>query len=236
MEGVDVGMGNRIAGIYMIRNKKNGKVYIGQSVDIDSRIKKYLWAAKNPDATYHEAVRDIIKDMRVHGLKNFDFTILETGPKYEDTEFRLNREIKLIAEYNCMNPHGYNLTPGGEYGPTKPRAQGFLEKISRAKAVWLYDCKNNNVRLFFTGAKGVGDKLGYGKDVMSHTVKRGSMVDKRYYIIPANFDDRHKILEKIKAKKVDNDFNSQRAKSRAGNVFNKYKEVVEIIDKIEHFD
>jgi group I intron endonuclease len=57
-----------ICGIYKIENLINGKIYIGQSIEIEQRWKKHL--AASDDFLIHKALRK-------YGKENFSFTILE---------------------------------------------------------------------------------------------------------------------------------------------------------------
>lgn len=100
-----------ICGIYKITNKINNKSYIGQSVNINNRW--YVHKATKDDYPIHRAIQK-------YGKNNFSWEILE-----ECTESQLSeREIYYIAKYNTFmyakNSNGYNLTPGGEQGNTKP--------------------------------------------------------------------------------------------------------------------
>lgn len=67
-----------MTGIYMIRNKENGKVYIGQSVDIEKRWKDHRWLLRhgkhhsphlqraynqNPQSLVYEVVMECPEDM-----------------------------------------------------------------------------------------------------------------------------------------------------------------------------
>ena len=55
-------------GIYKIENLINGKVYIGQSIEIERRFKKHLTAKDN--TVIHKAIRK-------YGKENFSLQILE---------------------------------------------------------------------------------------------------------------------------------------------------------------
>lgn len=87
-------------GIYKITNLINGKIYIGQSVNIKNRFSTHKGF---PTANY------MYNDMKEFGLENFTFeTIIICAPEY------LNLYEKLcIDHYNCVHPNGYNLTKGG---------------------------------------------------------------------------------------------------------------------------
>lgn len=96
-------------GIYKIENTINGKVYIGQSVDINKRITVHKSNANNPKiGRAHDLY--IYTAIRKHGIENFDFSIVELCDRSE-----LNaRERYWIAYYKSNHKeHGYNLNDGG---------------------------------------------------------------------------------------------------------------------------
>ena len=221
----------KIAGVYMIRNKINGKVYIGQSVDVRFRWKRYLWAV-NSTASYSETKRSITKALREYGPENFEFKILDADPKCQDAYYRYEREAELIAKYKSYDPdYGYNSTTGFEgylyYGEYKPRKQQRREILKRAKPIYLYDTKEKRALLVFGGAKTVGDIFGHGKDVMSHIVKRGSIFKDRYYLIPANKSERKIVIDKIRRKKIDTAHPTKRNQTRAEASYKAYMKAVE---------
>ena len=88
-------------GIYKITNKLNGKVYIGQSRDIDARWRQHINAKDN------YAIHNAIKK---YGKENFSFEVLLECP----AEMLNVWERDMIALYDCISPNGYNLTEGGE--------------------------------------------------------------------------------------------------------------------------
>lgn len=92
-----------LSGIYKIENLINGKIYIGQSIDIYNRFYQHQ---HTKDKYYlHRAIQ---KD----GIKNFDFSILEKN--LFSKENRNEREKYWIQYYNSIAPNGYNLTKGGD--------------------------------------------------------------------------------------------------------------------------
>ncbi len=96
-------------GIYKIENTINGKVYIGQSVDINKRITVHKSNANNPKiGKAHDLY--IYTAIRKHGIENFDFSIVELCDRPE-----LNaKERYWIAYYKSnQKEHGYNLNDGG---------------------------------------------------------------------------------------------------------------------------
>lgn len=94
--------------IYIIKNKINNKVYIGQAVDPQHRFISHISRAKtNAD---HSAIHDAIIAL---GKENFYYEILE-----QNIENYNEREQYWIKYYNSIVPNGYNLTQGGEEPPT----------------------------------------------------------------------------------------------------------------------
>jgi group I intron endonuclease len=90
--------------IYMIRNKVNGKVYIGQTVrNISRRFSEHM---KKPINNH------LNNAYNKYGKENFEFIVLETC----DTLEELNKKEKYYIElYDSMNrDKGYNLTSGGD--------------------------------------------------------------------------------------------------------------------------
>ena len=90
----------KVRGIYKVTNKINGKVYIGQSVDIGKRWRQHM-AAKD-DIYFHKAIQK-------YGVENFEWEVIERCKKKDLDE----REIYWIEYYDSFNK-GYNCTKGGD--------------------------------------------------------------------------------------------------------------------------
>lgn len=96
---------DKICGIYMIENKINNHVYIGQAVDIYERWKEHIRYLKRQCHVNNHLQYAWDK----YGADNFQFIVIE-----ECDEFELNaREIYWIAEKNAFFD-GYNQTKGGD--------------------------------------------------------------------------------------------------------------------------
>lgn len=93
-----------MCGIYKITNNINGKVYIGQSIDIKRRWRSHKKDFENIDNKFYRAIRK-------YGLENFFFEIVEEVPVNELDE----RESYWIRFYNSIE-EGYNTIPGGVKG------------------------------------------------------------------------------------------------------------------------
>lgn len=99
----------KLCGIYKIENKINGKVYIGQSVNIKKRIYMHRYKAYNEKEkrTYDLYLYAAI---RKYGKENFLYTIIEQC----DKKLLNDREQYWIKYYKSnQKEHGYNLSDGG---------------------------------------------------------------------------------------------------------------------------
>lgn len=95
-------------GIYKITNKTNGKVYIGQSSNIEQRWKRHQQVPYNPNSEQYEY--PLYRAIRKYSLNNFNFEIIEECSKEELND----KEIYWIQYYDSCNPKkGYNLSTGG---------------------------------------------------------------------------------------------------------------------------
>ena len=90
----------KVRGIYKVTNKINGKVYIGQSVDIGRRWHQHMTA--EDDSYFHKAIQK-------YGVENFEWEVIEQCKKKDLDE----REIYWIEYYDSFNK-GYNCTKGGD--------------------------------------------------------------------------------------------------------------------------
>lgn len=105
----------KVRGIYKVTNKVNGKVYIGQSVDIGRRWRQHMTA--EDDIYFHKAIQK-------YGVENFEWEVIEKCKKSELDE----RESYWIEYYDSFNK-GYNCTKGGDGvsgGEDHPRWKGGI--------------------------------------------------------------------------------------------------------------
>ena len=107
--------------IYLITNNKDGKVYVGQTLDYKRRMSGHKHSSKNPKHYFSRAIRK-------YGWENFTKQILIDDVPEEDLK---NLEINYISFYNSFGPGGYNLTKGGEglsgYKYTEEQLQSHIQ-------------------------------------------------------------------------------------------------------------
>jgi group I intron endonuclease len=128
-----------IIGIYQIRNRTNGKSYVGQSNNIRLR-----WERHIKDAQDGSDRSILYSAIRKYGLSAFDFNILETIDAY--SQEKLNElEIKYIQQLHSFRDDplggGYNSTLGGAFGKIDEEANLRRGRnISRVKKGKNYPC------------------------------------------------------------------------------------------------
>lgn len=91
-------------GIYQIKNKVTGKIYIGQSVNILRRWQEHRCRPFKEGTNCTNI--PLYQSIRKHGIENFEFSILEEC-KPEDLN---EREAYYIELKDCISPKGYNVS------------------------------------------------------------------------------------------------------------------------------
>lgn len=114
--------------IYKFTNRINGKVYIGQTYNLQTRLNSHKSKALNTKNKFYNAVRK-------YGWENFELSILSTitANTKEDLSILLDKlEIEYIRQYNSYKS-GYNSTLGGHSKRGYKLSEEFSEKCkSRA--------------------------------------------------------------------------------------------------------
>lgn len=87
-----------MTGIYKIENKLNGKIYIGQAVDIELRFDQHKDALLHSNSSWYPEAR-----LESNTIKDFDFSILQTCNEKE-----LNELEEYWTRYYNSNINGYN--------------------------------------------------------------------------------------------------------------------------------
>lgn len=122
--------------IYLIRNKVNGKCYVGQTRQkkIESR-----WAVHSRPVEQNTSY--IANSIRHHGWDSFEPSIICEIPNEE-----LNaREILEIKERNTIAPNGYNLKLGGDNHETHPLVRARISASNTGKKQSLEIIAKRNI-------------------------------------------------------------------------------------------
>jgi group I intron endonuclease len=85
---------SKIAGVYTITNNKNGKVYIGETVNLGDRLSSHI----NDLLCNSHCNRGLQKDFKQYGINNFSFRILKIVDNMNKNEL-INILLYLEAAY-----------------------------------------------------------------------------------------------------------------------------------------
>lgn len=176
---------NPVAAVYMLKNTKNDKVYIGETTNVSDRKSYYKNTAKR-DVKYtsNPISQAIIKD----GFDNFEFIIIvdsNEDPALWNDQYRTLLESANIAKYNSTDPEfGYNVLNSKHHTGRMLRNCGFKTKpstkLKKSDPILVYDFDADDVWLYF-GKKSFADDLGLDRATISHCAKRGGSV--RHYLV-----------------------------------------------------
>lgn len=113
-------MKEKRCGIYVLDHIETGRLYVGQSIDIDRRLREHAKGATGDGILW----RAIAK----HGWPTFASKVLELCCHDE-----LNAtEQKWVAELGSMHPAGFNLTTGGAQYKFTDEARRIISERTRA--------------------------------------------------------------------------------------------------------
>lgn len=148
-----------IIGIYKISNKINGKVYIGESLDIEKRWAEHISSLDN---NKHHSYK-LQSDWARFGKDNFDFVIVEEVEKkesiYKTTMQLIYVEWKYINEYDSIN-NGYNvedtmskILAGNKVIISKNVDKPYLENLIKHEGVTTTRAERKAIRIKISNEK-----------------------------------------------------------------------------------
>jgi predicted GIY-YIG superfamily endonuclease len=94
----------RKSGIYLITNTVNGKVYVGQSINLQGRLWSHL--SKLRKGTHHN--RHLLAAVKKYGIEKFTFEVL-CECSVEELDQKEQRYLDLLKSYD--REIGYNVCP-----------------------------------------------------------------------------------------------------------------------------
>ena len=216
-----------IAGVYIITNRSNGRIYIGESFDLQSRFSRY----REIESKYARGKKKLSKYTPIEqaiineGYDNFRIdTIVDKfdDPKLEDIKYRRTVEAYYIDKYHCTDDYyGYNTNSRNSASRTqnnvkrmgRPHTPGT--KIYKSDPILVYNMDDQSVMMFL-GKKSFGEYLGdinhtqpVDRAIISRCARFGRKY-KNYYIFPLDPDKRHEaIVKSIKSKLEPNVFDAK---------------------------
>lgn len=165
-----------ILGIYSVTNKINGKIYIGQSIDIERRWQQHKYSNGNI------ILRNAIKK---YGIDNFEFKILEKITPNNKSKIEITEELTKLEqkwfdiEEPFLKENGYNIQKTSKPNLTPNRDKHFGSKISKIKIdnnhtgknIIQYDLNGLKIKEWRSAAD-VERKLGYNAENISASCLR----------------------------------------------------------------
>lgn len=195
----------KICCIYMLKNKSNGKVYIGQTVDYYRRMNEY----KNRKSSKSKSSKyKIMQEIEKYGFGNFESSVLKECSQDELDHY----EMFYISKYKSYVPsRGYNSfhwdkkknqTLGQETRTKMSKSHTGLTESSETKRK-----KSNTVyaigEKYFVisdSAKLLGIFFGKSKDYIKNCLRQPSSVD-GYLVYYSDPVKRKEIKEKMLKKR-----------------------------------
>ena len=112
--------------VYLILNKINGKLYVGQTVQ-PLKVRFNEHARKKDNTLIHNAICK-------YGRENCYCGVIKTFSSKEELDYL---EKYYIVALHTKKPYGYNLTDGGEGFIGYRHSPETLAKISETKKITL---------------------------------------------------------------------------------------------------
>jgi len=129
----------KTCGIYIIKNKENNKVYIGQSINCEERIKQHFRDLKNKT---HENIY-LQRTYNKYGKEKIGNEILIICDRDSLDYF----EVLCIEKFNSLSPNGYNIEVGGKSG------KRYTESMSKKHSERMIGKKIGNKNKRFVGIR-----------------------------------------------------------------------------------
>ena len=154
--------------IYILKNSKNGMMYVGRSLDLRKRFKQHKKCAKFGSL------------LPIHCALWEDRKYFKTAYKIFDEELLDEKEQYYIKKYNTIYPNGYNLASGGI--KNKNYTESALQKIKEINNQYIKILKENSIILihpnkrkeYFESAFEAGVKynlINYDEQTCLHYIK-----------------------------------------------------------------
>lgn len=130
--------------IYKITNLVNNKIYIGQTINYDERVRHHKQIAFRENSK--ERDKPLYRAIRKYGVDNFKFEIIDEASNIDELNAK---EIHWIAYYDCCvdGNKGYNLDKGGKNGLKSEETKRKISEAQKGEKNWSYglrgsDCHN----------------------------------------------------------------------------------------------
>lgn len=130
-----------MAKIYKITNTKNGKFYIGMTVDsLEQRLKEHIQECRRYERGIVKYKSRLYNAMIADGIQAFIIELIEDNIPRELVGEREQYYIKLLNSQD--DSIGYNISKGGRAGPPQGKhteQAKLLQSIHNKNKIWCYD-------------------------------------------------------------------------------------------------
>lgn len=229
--------------IYLLTNRYDGKMYVGQTSNLTKRLAKHRYAMNHRSFGYRKSNKDYRLYTENSGKLFDDVFIPSVLDVEKDPDKRNDKEKFWIDKLNTTDPAvGYNGKHGGDYKPHVRVAGDSVKYIRQSKEIYVYDSLKD-AYMEFESAASFGATIGMlGENVGDRARNMHLARNGRYYIFFKDSAYRNKItrkyIDKIKTKLV-NDINDPKFKLRAtiNSRINYMTRILEVLQNVEnHFD
>lgn len=181
--------------VYIARNLKNNKVYIGRTSKLlEDRIKQHLKSSKNPKSYFHYAIRK-------YGENCFEWKIIS---EIDTLKKAINVEEFFIKYYNSTDHvFGYNITKCGKFGGDVLSNHPRIKEICDNKDKSIFKTKEFRLKI-----SKIAKENGYGKWMLGKRLSKThrNNISKGIQLALCDENKRQKISHKGQKKK---DFSSE---------------------------
>lgn len=111
-----------LPGIYIMTNIINGKVYVGESINIKNRLRMHRY---RDNQVIHAAFQK-------YGIENFEVYV-EYFPSFSKEDL-VELEDKLVIKFDCKVPNGYNVCERGNDWTGRKHSKETISKMSKERS------------------------------------------------------------------------------------------------------
>lgn len=190
--------------IYLLKNKINGKIYIGQTIDFNRRMNEHKNRKPSLSKKYNYHITKIINN---YGFNNFSSEIIDVAYSKKDLD---KKEKYYINLYKSNDPKiGYNSRSGSLKEPLNKKTRKLMTKSHKGlKETAETKRKKSNKIIAFgetkcyicDSAKIFGDFVDMSKDKVKNALRMPCKI-KGYYVFYLDEDKRKEIYLKSKNEK-----------------------------------
>lgn len=219
------------SGIYLIRNKKNKKSYIGSAVNIKGRWRTHRSGLKHNK--HHN--RFLQRSWNKYGEESFEFSVLEYCDKEELIAKEQNYLDKLNPEYN-LSPTAKNCLGVKHTNPVSNYKRGsycrgkFGKDSKSSIPIYQYDKEGNFLKKWYGGAE-IERELGYSQSNIRKACNKKNWTPYGFYWTREYMGDK---INPVKIRNRDSTCKKIGMFSQEGKLireFKSQKEAVEFIGK-----